>query len=319
MNVRHLSLFLGVAAALGLVACGGKPMADPDTLFLDASSPESVRASLDGMIDALGHMESFRLTKVLQDFRERIVIAYSYADSDDPHYPHALWRELQRFDGASASRLAEELPNTPIQGPSVEESAERLRKASTERLKQLYAPFQAYAQAHEGALPPAAPVEGARFTGGAQGGRIFDPQVLFPEYLADPRILVSPAHPQAAGLVERLDEALSDDDMDFRMRTIEAVASECYFYLAVAVQGSEEGKVFVGGLNGEADAALPPLRLDGAGAAETPLLMERPGLQLDGTLPVLYANGAVKVLPLGVWPNTAEFETGLFANLPLPE
>jgi hypothetical protein len=319
MNTQCLTFVFCGVMALTMLSCGSKPVASPASLHLDATSPETVRESLDGMRESLGHMESYRLTKVLQDFEERILVAYGYAGAEDPLYPQALWRELAPFDGFPVTRLTEELPNASIAGPSPEESASRMRVASVAWLEGLYAPFKGYAADHGGAFPPAAPVEGARFAGDARGGRYFEVEALHPEFLSDPRVLVSPAHPQAPGLLERLDEALGDEDREFQVRTMRAVGGEVALYLGVALANAEDGEAFGRALNGEAEAVFEPLRIDDPQAGDTPLLLERPGLQLDGALPVLYADGAVKVLPLGVWPNTVEFQQALFANKPLPE
>lgn len=319
MVSRSCFCLLFTVVTLTVMACGGKPTANPAALYLDTTSPQSARASLDAAVLALGHVESHRFTKVMQDFQERILLAYGYADTDHPGYPHALWRELAPFDGYSFAALAQELPNAVIQGPTAEESAARLRQASAAWLERLHAPFAAYARDHEGALPPVAPVEGARFDGDGLGGRFFKVEALYPRYLDDPRLLVSPAHPQAPGLLERLDEALGDDDLTFRLRTIKAVGGDCYLYFGVALTREEEGGVFVRALNGEAVAELPPLRLDAPEAGRTPLLVERPGLQLDGSLPVLFADGAVELLPLGVWPNTVDFQRAFFANIPVDD
>lgn len=316
--MKHLYLRISTVAMLAalLIGCGGQEAAEPDTLYLDASSPQSTRASLDSMLEKLGHVESYRLTKVLQDFRERIVVAYSYESAEDPAYPNALWRELEPYDGYSAARLAEELPNATIQGPTVEESAERMRAASVARLERLYGLFTSYASAHDGALPPTVPVEGAQFTGEHVGGLFFEAEAVYPTHLADAHLLVSPAHPQAPALHERLDQALGDEDQAFRKRTIEAVGGMNYLYFGVAVPSEEAGNTFAAALNGEAAAEFTPLRLEGPLAGDIPLLVERPGLQLDGALPVLYADGTVKTRPLGEWPNTVDFQKALFVRMP---
>lgn len=193
----------------------------------------------------------------------------------------------------------------------------QIRGASQNNLKQLGLVMKMFANESRGQIfPRLDPRPGHLMMLGIE---------VFPEYVTDVSVYISPAHPQAAELKER---ATQDP--------LSIIDDHSYWYLGYAIPNEEAGLAFIEAYkkavkNGEAPgeelevaAASTIMRLregierffitdinDPASSAriqsEIPIMIERPGLQ-EGGSNVLYMDGHVAFIKYpGIFPMTEKF------------
>ncbi len=113
--------------------------------------------------------------------------------------------------------------------PLLSHSREAARRSSPEsNLRHIGIALKAYSSDSEDALfPPKAPYAGIW---------MFDVEKLYPEYLRNLSVLVSPAHPRYEELISRLEEIVARQPIDWR--AVARIAAESYVYLPWAVTDS---------------------------------------------------------------------------------
>lgn len=114
--------------------------------------------------------------------------------------------------------------------PLMSRTREAARRSSSQNnLKQLGLVFKMYANDSEGEmLPPLAPYDGVWTV---------DVAKLYPEYLTDLSVLVSPSHPDSDELWAELEKAASKDPIDFE--TITRIAANSYTYTGWSITDEE--------------------------------------------------------------------------------
>lgn len=159
------------------------------------------------------------------------------------------------------------------------------------------------------------------------GQLMMDPAVVYPEYLTDPRICISPAHPKFQTLLE-----MADSD------PLSVMRDDSYWYLGYAITNDEQGFEFVNAIRmaveaGETltgDIETPALeterifriregvhrffitdindpRASQRTQSTIPVIIERPGLHTDGAN-VLFFDGHVEFIEYpGEFPMTESF------------
>jgi len=192
--------------------------------------------------------------------------------------------------------------------------------------------FVLHANANDGWPPPCAAAPGVLF---------FDAASIFPDFLENPAMVVSPRRPDARALIQRLGNGADPS-------VVEEVGAESFIYLGYVVPHADAAQVFRDAYRAAvADGAPPwpedltdalPDDYDGpgavgvrrlprrlfavdrgivlrspeeeiawreweAGTGQTPILLERPITEGDA-IRVLYWDGGTETVPYGEFPNT---------------
>lgn len=131
--------------------------------------------------------------------------------------------------------------------PALSRSREASRRASSQNnLKQLGLMMKMYANENPGeAYPPLTPYDGLW---------MFDIERVYPKYLSDLTVLVNPRRPDADKLVERLNQLLESEPVDWREVT--RIAAKSYAYPGWVVKSDAEASALDSALKKLARADL---------------------------------------------------------------
>ena len=115
--------------------------------------------------------------------------------------------------------------------PALSRGREAARRAtSANTLKQVGVVLKMYANDNPGAwFPPLAPQDGVWG---------LDVSVLYPRYLADPKLLIDPSHPRAEAIGREMDAAMTTTPIDWA--AVNRLAAESYTYLGWHATSPEE-------------------------------------------------------------------------------
>ena len=115
--------------------------------------------------------------------------------------------------------------------PALSRGREAARRAtSANTLKQVGVVLKMYANDNPGAwFPPLAPQDGVWG---------LDVSVLYPRYLADPKLLIDPSHPSAEAIGREMDAAMTTTPIDWA--AVNRLAAESYTYLGWHATSPEE-------------------------------------------------------------------------------
>ncbi|HUW61388.1 MAG TPA: H-X9-DG-CTERM domain-containing protein [Candidatus Bathyarchaeia archaeon] len=211
--------------------------------------------------------------------------------------------------------------------PALARSRESARRSSSaNNLKQMGLVFKMYANESPGSqFPPMAPYPDLC---------VFDLRTVYPEFLSDPSVLVSPKLPKAEQLVAKLREAFAKTPPDWDLA--HRIVAQSYVYTGYAIKEDSElgtfreARVRLHDKDLEVTGrALFRLRegverfwitdinnpaADAVGQSGIPVLMENPSTRKDG-INVLYMDGHVEFVPNGEkFPATKAFREAF----PLP-
>ncbi len=225
-------------------------------------------------------------------------------------------RGIGLHNGATLSR-------GPILAPVAGNPMQHPRQESKVQLEQLGVAMRMFAAESPGQQYPPLNVRGGELS--------VEPRALFPEYITNPFLFVSPAHPEAPQLKE---QALRDP--------LSVINDRSYWYLGYVLPDEATGLVFLEAFKGAikaGDALDDDVAIGGFGTiyrlregveravitdinnaeaarqmqARIPIMIERPGLQ-EGGSNVLYLDGHVEFIPYpGRFPMTEEFVEALRA------
>lgn len=197
---------------------------------------------------------------------------------------------------------------------------EHRRATSANNLRQLRLVCKMYANDHDGKWPPLSSVPGQL---------TMHVEEVYPEYLSDPEVLVSPAHPDAAALL---------DASNVEPPEVPIFTDDSYWYLGYRIENEEEGLAFVEAYrkiveSGDGFAWTRPIEtsvgsillLDegetrfqiiesnsvpsggSLSRSRIPILVERPGMHESGAN-VLFADGHAEFVEYpGEFPMTEKF------------
>ena len=205
-------------------------------------------------------------------------------------------------------------------GDEARERAARLIASSQNNLKQLGLVVRMFANETRGAVYPPLSSKAGQLS--------LSPQHVYPDYLNDARVLISPAHPRA----EELSEAAEDE-----VTVMSVLTDHSYWYLGYTLTDEKSGLAFVDAYRAHAragEASSYEMDLDTAVgkiyrlregierylitdinnpgtprtlAASIPVMIERLGLHEGGTN-VLFMDGHVEFMEYpGTFPMTEKF------------
>lgn len=187
--------------------------------------------------------------------------------------------------------------------PAMQRAQETGRNTTAQNvLKQWGIVFKMYAGENRDMFPPVVRRDGLW---------VPDLSRLYPDFVNDPALLVSPRHPEHAALRERLDAAIAQDPVPWD--AVHTVMAESFAYTGHAVTTQEEAERLVADAG---DSSPPPLREgverffitdinNPAGAASSqavvPVMFEvvPPGATGTPGVNVLYMDGHVTFVPWG--------------------